>query len=155
MDDFHAASAENKRGAHHQGVPEFLRDLYDRLTFEVIRVPPLREREGDIEVLSRHFLQEFMHEIPAFGGKALSGKALDALGRYEFPGNVRELKNIIERAAYRDTTNEITFEEQVEAFKERLITDALHGSGGNQAAAARSLGLSYHQFRYYHKKYSR
>ena len=48
---------------------EFLPDLYDRIGFEVIKVPPLREREGDVEVLARHFLNQFAREIPAFRGK--------------------------------------------------------------------------------------
>ena len=150
---------------------KFLHDLYDRLSFEVIEVPSLRLREGDIPMLARHFLNQFMQEIPSLSGKVLSKTALDALDRYPFPGNVRELKNIIERAAYRDTTNEITpedlglkpqeqpandggtFYERVDAFKMRLITDALTGAGGNQARAARAVGLSYHQFRYFLKKY--
>ncbi len=150
---------------------EFLRDLYDRLSFEIIHVPPLREREGDIEILSRHFLNEFMQEIPSLRGKCLSPAALAVLKKHPFPGNGRELKNIIERAAYRDTTNEITpedlgmlpatapplsgdsFQEKVEAFKARLVREALAAAGGNQAKAARSVGLSYHQYRYYLKKY--
>jgi len=152
---------------------EFLQDLYDRLAFEVVDVPPLRQRAGDVELLARHFLNEFMREIPALGGKRLSQAALDALRRYDFPGNVRELKNIIERAAYRDTTNEITpedigmlpaphrpvaggnFTEKVEALRARLVRDALDEAGGNQAQAARSLGLSYHQFRYYYSKHAK
>jgi len=153
---------------------QFLRDLYDRLSFEVIRVPPLRQREGDIEVLARHFFGEFMREIPSLRGKRLSRSAIDVLNAYAFPGNVRELKNIIERAVYRDTTNEITpedigmlpaaqapvepvdgaFQDQVESFKRRLIRSALDGAAGNQAQAARDLGLSYHQYRYYLRKYS-
>ncbi|HUU22809.1 MAG TPA: sigma-54 dependent transcriptional regulator [Phycisphaerae bacterium] len=147
----------------------FLQDLYDRLAFEVVRVPPLRERTGDVAVLAEHFLGQFMREIPALSGKRLSRRAIEALNRYDFPGNVRELKNIIERAAYRDTTNEITpedigmlrhahanggsFEEKVEAYRKGLILDALSAARGNQAQAARLLGLSYHQFRYYHRKY--
>jgi DNA-binding NtrC family response regulator len=151
---------------------EFLPDLYDRLAFEVLEVPPLRRRRGDIEVLAHHFLNQFAREIPAFGGKRLSKSAISALNRYPFPGNVRELKNVIERAAYRDTTDEITpgdlgllsdddllrgsgtFHEKVNAFSRKLIEEALRESGGNQAAAARKLGLSYHQFRYYHRKLS-
>ncbi len=154
---------------------EFLADLFDRLAFEVIDVPPLRSRRGDIAVLARHFLDQFAREIPAFAGKSLSPPALDALTRHGYPGNVRELKNIIERAAYRHTSGEITsgdlgldsadasngspsrgaFEERVDAFRRRLITDALREAKNNQAEAARILGLSYHQFRYLAKRYVR
>ena len=150
---------------------KFLHDLYDRLSFEVIEVPPLRNREGDIPILARHFLNEFMKEIPSLSGKHLSQAALNLLNKYKFPGNIRELKNIIERSAYRDTTNEITpedlgmrpekqqrikgktFYEKVEGFQKGLIADALARAGGNQARAARAIGLSYHQFRYFLKKY--
>jgi transcriptional regulator with GAF, ATPase, and Fis domain len=150
----------------------FLQDLYDRLSFEVIEVPPLRERQGDIELLARHFLNAFTREIPSLGGKRLSREAIDILNRYSFPGNVREMKNIIERAAYRDTTNEInpedidmlpvgqvaepgggSFEEKLEQFKKQPILKALSQAVGNQAEAARQAGLSYHQFRYYYRKY--
>jgi transcriptional regulator with GAF, ATPase, and Fis domain len=149
---------------------DFLPDLHDRLAFETINVPPLREREGDIEVLARHFLDQFALETPAFGGKELASSALEAMKSYRFPGNVRELKNLIERAAYHDKTSEITpedlslppnedsathggsFHERVERFSRRLIEESLRNAGGNQAQAARDLGLSYHQFRYYHKK---
>jgi len=90
---------------------------------------------------------------------------------YAFPGNVRELKNLIERAAYRDTTDEITpedlgllpqgdaavgggtFQEKIHALERRLVTEALKQADGNQAQAARNLGLSYHQFRYFLKKH--
>jgi DNA-binding NtrC family response regulator len=150
---------------------EFLADLHDRLTFETIRVPSLRERLGDIEVLSHYFLDQFAQESPSLGGKDLSADALAVLKAYRFPGNVRELKNIVERAAYRDTTDEITpidlgllphedligqegsFQGKMDAFGRRLVSGALASANGNQAQAARNLGLSYHQFRYYHKKY--
>ena len=151
---------------------EFLADLHDRLTFETIRVPALRERRGDIEVLSRHFLEEFARESPSLSGKVLSAEALAVLRDYRFPGNVRELKNIVERAAYPDTTDEITpadlglsphedlagregsFHEKMDAFARRLISAAMAEADRNQAQAARNLGLSYNQFRYYHKKYA-
>jgi DNA-binding NtrC family response regulator len=148
----------------------FLRDLYDRLAFEVVRVPPLRERAGDIETLARYFLDKFLSEVPALGAKGMSAAALAVLKRYAFPGNVRELKSTIERAAYRDRTNQIdpedidlpaastpsegtTFDERVEAFKRRQILDALVQAQGNQTRAARDLGLSYDQFRHYYRKY--
>ena len=153
----------------------FLPDLYDRLAFEVVRVPPLRERRGDIELLARHFLRAFLAEVPALGEKTWDPDALAALERYPFPGNVRELKTIVERAAYRDTTREInvedlalpdagaaalassaspgSFHDRVEAFERQLIREALAASGGNQADAARRLGLAYHRFRYYAGKY--
>jgi len=149
---------------------DFLSDLYDRLAFEVVRVPPLREREGDVDVLARHFLNQFALEIPAFRDRRLSAEALRRLNRYRFPGNVRELKNIIERAACRDTGSEISLDdlglqiddepsskrgglhEKVNAYRKRLVAEALKEADGNQAQAARALGLTYHQFRYYYRK---
>lgn len=152
---------------------EFLSDLYDRLTFEEIRIPPLRERKEDINLLALNFLHKFMEEIPSLKGKRLASSAIEALNSYEFSGNIRELKNIIERAAYRDTTNEITpedigllrgnenfdvsgkdFMEKVSNFKKQLIENAMEETGNNQAKAARLLGLGYHQFRHYLKQYS-
>ena len=147
----------------------FLPDLYDRLAFEVVRVPPLREREGDVELLARHFLREFLREVPALGEKDFDEESMAALRAYPFPGNVRELKTIIERAAYRDTTQEInledlalptalpspedgSFEGQVEAFRRAVLQQALRAAGGNRAEAARRLGLAYHRFRYFAKK---
>lgn len=153
------------------GKGEFLPDLYDRLSFETIYVPSLRDREGDIEFLANHFLNQFEREIPAFQGKSLSKEVLQALKNYSFPGNIRELKNIIERAVYRETsslitmkdidllpsekiqTEELPFEEQMSAFAKHLIEKALIQCRYNQAAAARKLGLTYDQFRYYVKKY--
>ena len=155
-----------------QGIRDgwFLPDLYDRLAFEVVRVPPLRERQGDIAVLARHFLREFLREVPALGSKGFDAPALAALERYPFPGNVRELKTIVERAAYRDTTQEVNaedlalpggpapapggggFHDRVAAFQRGLLRQALDACGGNQAEAARRLGLAYHRFRYFAKK---
>ena len=162
-----AASNADLQEAIRQG--GFLPDLYDRLAFEVVQVPPLRDRQGDVRVLAGHFLREFLREVPALGDKTWDEAALAALERYPFPGNVRELKTIVERAAYRDTTREInledlalpevvaagagTFRERVEGFERQLIRDALSASGGNQADAARRLGLAYHRFRYYAGKY--
>lgn len=151
---------------------EFLADLYDRLTFETIHVPPLRERDGDVEVLSRHFLEEFGRETPSLGKKSLAPETLEVLRQYHFPGNVRELKNLIERAAYRDAATIITpdhlglsplngagaeggsFQDKIDALAVRLLSGALKQTGGNQKAAASLLGLKYHQMRYYLKKHN-
>jgi transcriptional regulator with GAF, ATPase, and Fis domain len=148
----------------------FLQDLYDRLAFEVVRVPALRERDGDIELLARHFLDAFLKEVPALGSKRLSPQAVALLRRYGFPGNVRELKSMIERAAYRDRSNVLEpedvdlpeataaegagFEDRVLGFKRRLVQEALARAGGSQTRAARELGLSYDQFRYYLRRYA-
>lgn len=152
---------------------EFLPDLYDRLAFEVIEVPSLRDREGDVAVLADHFANQFEREIPAYRGRRLSKAALADLQRYPFPGNVRELRNMIERAVCRETTGEITpadlglanpsmllgrpgsFRDKVDAFSRQLLQDALNQANQNQAEAARRLGLTYHQFRHYHAKYLR
>jgi DNA-binding NtrC family response regulator len=164
-----AATNRDLREAIREG--RFLADLYDRLAFETIEAPPLRRRPADIPVLAQHFLDQLAKEVPRFAGKCLSREATDALKKHDFPGNVRELKNIIERAAYRDVRREITpedlglsaqdelcqsvgcgFQERLDGFARRLVHDALAQAGGNQAQAARDLGLSYHQFRYYFKK---
>ena len=79
----------------------FRADLLDRLSFEVITLPPLRAREGDIEVLATYFGQRMAavlgwDEWPGFGPRALA-----AMDGHDWPGNVRELRNVIERAIYR------------------------------------------------------
>ncbi|WP_432768054.1 MAG: phage shock protein operon transcriptional activator [Sphingopyxis sp.] len=79
----------------------FRADLLDRLSFEVITLPPLRAREGDIEVLAEYFGQRMAavlgwDEWPGFGPRALA-----AMEGHDWPGNVRELRNVIERGIYR------------------------------------------------------
>jgi DNA-binding NtrC family response regulator len=76
----------------------FRQDLYYRINVVAIELPPLRERTGDVRALAEHFLVEFGREL----GKQLAGfsaEAMQAMQRYRFPGNVRELRNIVERAA--------------------------------------------------------
>jgi Nif-specific regulatory protein len=75
----------------------FRADLYYRLCVVPIRVPPLRERAEDISLLARALLERFNRENGS--SRAISGEAIDALTRYSFPGNVRELENAIRRAA--------------------------------------------------------
>jgi psp operon transcriptional activator len=86
----------------------FKQDLLDRLSFEVLFLPPLRERQEDIFLLATHFagrmaLELEWDEIPAF-----SADAVAALERHSWPGNIRELKNVVERAVYRSDATVIT-----------------------------------------------
>ena len=92
---------------------EFKQDLLDRLSFEVIYVPPLRKRKGDILVLANHFAARMAFELGRDEIPRISSQALKALEDYPWPGNIRELKNVIERAVYKsltDTIKEISFD---------------------------------------------
>lgn len=136
----------------------FREDLYFRLNVLSIRVPPLRERKGDIEPLARRFVAAACrdaHRTPV----DLSADALRALQGYGWPGNVRELKNVIERTVAlldgdviraEDLPEDVrpadalprgTFHAQVEEYRRRLIREALERNGGNQTRAAEELGL--------------
>jgi psp operon transcriptional activator len=84
----------------------FLPDLWDRLSFEVITLPPLRDRPGDVSLLAHYFgarmAQELGREVPP----VFSVEALALLEGHPWPGNVRELKNVVERAVYRSAPEE-------------------------------------------------
>ena len=86
----------------------FKQDLLDRLTFEVLFLPPLRDRKGDIPLLSKHFAARMAFELERQERPRFSGEALAALERYDWPGNIRELKNVVERAVYRSDAERIT-----------------------------------------------
>jgi psp operon transcriptional activator len=86
----------------------FKRDLLDRLSFEVIFLPPLRERREDIVLLANHFAVRMAHELEWEEAPRFSDDALRALEGYTWPGNVRELKNVVERAVYRADSALIT-----------------------------------------------
>jgi psp operon transcriptional activator len=79
----------------------FKEDLLDRLSFEVLHVPPLRERREDISLLARHFASRMAAELGMEEPPAFSRAAEAALLAHSWPGNVRELKNVVERAVYR------------------------------------------------------
>jgi psp operon transcriptional activator len=80
---------------------EFRADLLDRLSFEVITLPPLRVREGDIGVLAEYFARRMAAELDWPGWPGFAPHVMDQLEHYDWPGNVRELRNVIERAVYR------------------------------------------------------
>jgi psp operon transcriptional activator len=79
----------------------FRADLLDRLSFDVITLPPLRAREGDIQVLADHFGRRMATELHWEQWPGFSDHAKRALEDYSWPGNVRELRNVVERAVYR------------------------------------------------------
>jgi two-component system NtrC family response regulator len=151
---------------------QFREDLYYRLNVVTIVLPPLRERREDIALLMDHFLQLFAKK----NHKTIRGftrEARDVLLRYDYPGNVRELENIIERAVVltRDdvvgradlplSTQTLEGEEGkqaslpavMEGLERRMIREALVRSGGVQTRAAEMLGISERALRYKLNKY--
>ncbi len=80
---------------------KFRADLLDRLSFEVVTLPPLRARQGDIPLLVEHFGRRMAVELEWTNWPGFSSRALAALEVYPWPGNVRELRNVVERAVYR------------------------------------------------------
>jgi psp operon transcriptional activator len=80
---------------------KFMSDLLDRLSFEVLYLPPLRARREDVLLLANHFAARMAAELGREDIPQFSNEALDALENYTWPGNVRELKNVVERAVYR------------------------------------------------------
>jgi formate hydrogenlyase transcriptional activator len=76
---------------------KFRSDLFFRLNVFPVHVPPLREREGDIPLLARHFAQQFSRRMKKVI-ETIPSATMDALCRYHWPGNIRELQNVIERA---------------------------------------------------------
>ena len=79
----------------------FRADLLDRLSFEVVTLPPLRARPGDVVVLADHFGRRMAAELEWLDWPGFTADAIDALVEYPWPGNVRELRNVVERAVYR------------------------------------------------------
>lgn len=80
---------------------KFRADLLDRLSFEVVTLPPLRLRQGDVSLLAEHFGRRMASELEWGGWPGFSWEAMTALENYAWPGNVRELRNVVERAVYR------------------------------------------------------
>jgi DNA-binding NtrC family response regulator len=164
-----AATNRNLRAAAEAG--EFRRDLFFRLAVFPIEIPPLREREGDIELLARHFAAQLGRETR---GRAatLSEASIQALRAHRWPGNVRELENAIERACILADSTVLepqdlglgemdaeaggawsaldvsgTLSESVERavrfVERRKIKEALSLAEGNKTRAAEALGVSY------------
>ncbi|MGI9294246.1 MAG: phage shock protein operon transcriptional activator [Pseudomonadales bacterium] len=88
----------------------FRPDLLDRLSFDVITLPPLRERPEDIELLAHHFATSMSHDLQRDYFAGFSEHAIAQLLEYPWPGNVRELKNTVERSTYRNENWEATLD---------------------------------------------
>jgi psp operon transcriptional activator len=106
-----AATNENLPAQVEKG--RFRADLLDRLSFEVITLPPLRSREGDIPLLSDHFGRRMAAELEWSNWPGFTPRAVAHLEAYPWPGNVRELRNVVERAVYRHEDPERPIEEIV------------------------------------------
>jgi DNA-binding NtrC family response regulator len=169
-------AATNRELAEEIRSGRFRQDLFYRLNVVSIDIPPLRTRRQDISVLVEHFIRIYSEEH----GKpvaAVTPEALDALIKYPFPGNVRELGNIIEQAvvlsrgdtlSLRDLPPSVTghdgtpvcegvlganLDDQVAALERASLERAMKEAGGNKSAAARLLGVSERKVRYMVKKY--
>jgi two-component system, NtrC family, response regulator PilR len=161
----------------------FREDLYYRINVIPLTLPPLRERREDIPLLAEHFLAKYSEQM----GKHIAGvshDAIDLLVAHDWPGNIRELENVIERAVALEATPTILadslpptirgdvpspvitgstetlpesgfdLEAHVKQIERGYIAEALKRSGGVQVKAAELLGMSFRSFRYYVKKYN-
>ena len=102
--DIRILSATNKQLEKEVIAGKFREDLFYRLNVIEIKVPPLRERKADLRAMAQHFLEKYSKEIGKEISK-LSSYALDLMLKYDFPGNVRELENLMERSVALSTTN--------------------------------------------------
>ena len=102
--DVRFVSATNKDLEEEVINNNFREDLYFRLNVIHIPVPPLRKRDGDLPLLAQYFLEKYSNELGK-EIKKMSAYAMDILAQYAFPGNVRELENIIERSVALETSN--------------------------------------------------
>jgi two-component system, NtrC family, response regulator PilR len=102
--DIRIISATNKKLEEEVIVGNFREDLFYRLNVIEIKVPPLRERKIDLRVLAQHFLEKYSSEMGKEVTK-ISSYAIDLLNKYDFPGNIRELENLMERSVALSSTN--------------------------------------------------
>jgi DNA-binding NtrC family response regulator len=157
---FITATNRDLKNACQRGV--FREDLFYRLNVINIHLPPLRERMEDVALLAKHFVQKHAPKRRDVLIKCISGEALSILLDYAYPGNVRELENIIERAISFTNTSEILppdlpqylqqspvkpkaaaqrLRDALETVEKETITAALIESGGNISRAASALGI--------------
>jgi two-component system response regulator PilR (NtrC family) len=159
----------------------FREDLFYRINVIAIRMPALREKREDIRALAEHFLVKYRERV----GKSISGgfaqETLERLEQYHWPGNVRQLENVVERAVALEFSEQIRpeslpaevrekagqaaedpisipdggldLEQHLEERRKRYMQEALDCSGSVQTHAAELLGMTFRSFRYFAKKY--
>ncbi len=180
--DIRVIAATNQDLARAISEGRFREDLYYRINVIPIALPPLRERREDIPLLAEHFLAKYAEQMDKQLA-VISRPAMELLMRYEWPGNIRELENVIERAVALEATPAILseslppsirgvgprhgsmasdalpdagfdLEAHVKGIERGYIAQALQRAGGVQVKAAELLGMSFRSFRYYVKKYN-
>ena len=170
-----AASNRNLKNLVEDG--HFREDLYYRLSVVTIELPPLRERRDDIPLLAQHFLKEFStrYGIP---GLAISDDAMEKLMQHNWPGNIRELQNVIERVSVLAKDNTIRADQlppdirrsesrianvnlklpeegiDLEEIEKEILLQALEKYGWNQTQAAKYLNISRKTLIYRMEKFS-
>jgi two-component system response regulator PilR (NtrC family) len=180
--DIRVIAATNQDLAKAVAEGRFREDLFYRINVIPIALPPLRERREDIALLANHFLAKYTDQM----GKSITGIArptLELLQLYDWPGNIRELENVMERAVALERTPAILpdslpqsirsggpkptpaaaealpetgfdLEAHVKEIERGYIAQALEQAGGVQVKAAELVGMSFRSFRYYVKKYN-
>ncbi|MBN1546338.1 MAG: sigma 54-interacting transcriptional regulator [Syntrophaceae bacterium] len=159
--DVRIISASNRDVPREVAEGRFREDLYYRLNVVQIRMPTLRERRGDIPLLTEYFLDIFKQER-GYPHLCISTQAMEKMKKYEWPGNVRELKNAIERAVVMGNGQEVlpedlpidggktgytgiqlgmTLKEAEDSFKKDFIAMNLEQTQGNRSRAAKTLGI--------------
>ena len=180
LTDIRIIAATNKDLEKAVKLGSFREDLYYRLNVIQIKLPPLRERKDDIPSLVTSFLKKYNDEIGK-NIKHIASESLELLLLYEFPGNIRELENIIERAVALEKsdvilpeslpakvrkpsevvpcigmeipTNGLNMEGVMDEMEKGLLMQALQIAEGGKTKAAKLLNLSFRSFRYRLKKY--
>ena len=158
--DVRIVAATNRSLDAEVAAGRFRADLLFRLKVIEIRLPPLRERRGDVPLLVQHFVDRFCRDHAA-RARRIHPATMEALDAYAWPGNVRELRNVLERAVILAPADELTLDllppeiagsapglpenhglkQAVRAFKKRFVERAFEACGDDHAAAAARLGV--------------
>lgn len=138
--DIRFISATNKDLEQEVITGYFREDLFYRLNVIEIKLPPLRQRKSDLRILAQHFLDKYSREM----GKEItkiSSYAIDLLGRYDFPGNIRELENLMERSVALSTTNILLPDSLELSFHKQRSVEGVEGGMFNLEEVQKGVSL--------------